>query len=234
MKAFPSSLSSSSSSSSWTMLSLLLLLWLFDVLCFAVSPLIVHSPDNVQAPVGSRVQFDCQVTGNPRPTVKWQRDSIPIPLTTSHKHQVTPDGSLVIQDVNRNDVGVYECIAENFAGTAHAEAFLEVVGELMQLTREVHSKCHWGTWPIVVLVSTGDTFQRFLCFLRDASALCWVHFCLHYVLFHSVHYLPMALVTIIYRLMMPNCSFNLIVPFLIVLPNYLLLFCLCSILDSWY
>lgn len=106
------------------------------MLYFAVSPLIVRSPDNVQAPVGSRVQFDCQVTGNPRPTVKWQRDSIPVPLTTSHKHQVTPDGSLVIQDVNRNDVGVYECIAENFAGTAHAEAFLEVVGELMQLTME--------------------------------------------------------------------------------------------------
>uniref|UniRef100_V9GWR0 Peroxidasin n=1 Tax=Lumbricus terrestris TaxID=6398 RepID=V9GWR0_LUMTE len=93
----------------------------------SVSPLIIRSPDNVQAPIGSRVQFDCQVTGNPRPTVKWQRDSIPIPLTTSHKHQVTPESSLVIQDVNRNDVGTYECIAENFAGTAHADAFLEVV-----------------------------------------------------------------------------------------------------------
>ena len=134
------------------------------MLCFAVSPLIIRSPDNVQAPIGSRVQFDCQVTGNPRPTVKWQRDSIPISLTTSHKHQVTSDGSLIIQDVNRNDVGIYECIAENFAGSSLAEATLEVVGELFELTREVQSKCHCGTW---FNAGPGDTstFGRFLVLL---------------------------------------------------------------------
>lgn len=92
----------------------------------SVSPTIERAPIDVDAPLGSRVQFDCRVAGDPTPTIKWQKDSIPVPLTTSHKHEITLDGSLVIQDVTRSDSGTYECVAENFAGTAQVQAHLEV------------------------------------------------------------------------------------------------------------
>lgn len=95
----------------------------------AAAPVLEKTPQDVDATVGSRVQFDCIVNGDPRPTIKWHRDSIPISLTTSHKHQVTGTGTLVILDVDRRDDGVYECIAENIAGSVRAFARLAVSGK---------------------------------------------------------------------------------------------------------
>jgi len=51
-------------------------------------------------------------------------------LTTSDKHSVTHDGSvLVIRDVTVRDSGDYECLATNMAGTTRAVARLTVWGQ---------------------------------------------------------------------------------------------------------
>jgi len=76
------------------------------------------------------VSFDCFVSGEPRPKVRWQRGGEPVTLTTSSKHAVTHDGSvLVIRDVNVADSGDYECVAENMAGTTRAVARFTVWGQ---------------------------------------------------------------------------------------------------------
>jgi len=62
--------------------------------------------------------------------VRWQRVGEPVVLTTSEKHDVTHDGSvLVIRDVNFRDSGDYECVAENMAGSTRAIARLTVWGQ---------------------------------------------------------------------------------------------------------
>ena len=99
-----------------------------------VPPTILKIPVDVHSPIGSQAQFDCVADGNPTPIVKWQRDNIPVQLTTSHKHQVTSAGSLIIQEVSHIDEGVYECIAENVAGVVQASAQLTVWGEFVLLS----------------------------------------------------------------------------------------------------
>jgi len=99
------------------------------VLRCAVAPAVYRPPRDTETPSGSTVTFDCFVSGEPRPTVRWQRGGEPVALTTSNKHAVTHDGSvLVIRDVTVGDSGDYECVAENMAGTTRAIARLRVWG----------------------------------------------------------------------------------------------------------
>lgn len=95
-----------------------------------VAPAIYRPPRDTEAPTGSTVSFDCFVSGEPRPTVRWQRGGEPVALTTSDKHDVTHDGSvLVIRDVTFRDSGDYECVARNMAGSTRAIARLTVWGQ---------------------------------------------------------------------------------------------------------
>ena len=59
--------------------------------------MIARGPSDVRTTSGSRVQFDCDVTGEPQPIVRWLRDAVPVPLTTSEKYLITRQGALVIQ-----------------------------------------------------------------------------------------------------------------------------------------
>ena len=95
-----------------------------------MAPAIHRPPRDAETPAGSTVSFDCFVSGEPRPTVRWQRGGEPVTLTTSDKHAVTHDGSvLVIRDVSVHDSGQYECVAENMAGSTRAVAQLTVWGQ---------------------------------------------------------------------------------------------------------
>jgi len=112
----------------------------------AVSPAVYRPPRDTEAPSGSTVSFDCFVSGEPRPTVRWQRVGEPVVLTTSEKHDVTHDGSvLVIRDVNFRDSGDYECVAENMAGSTRAIARLTVWGQshVSVLISDVVSSTDW-------------------------------------------------------------------------------------------
>jgi len=92
-----------------------------------VPPVVRRAPRDTEAPAGTTVRLECQVSGDPRPAVRWHRDGIPAPLTPSGKYDVTHDGSvLVINDVTRQDDGQYECVAANIAGTTRSVARLTV------------------------------------------------------------------------------------------------------------
>ena len=104
--------------------------------CGAVAPAVYRPPRDAETPAGSTVSFNCFVAGEPRPTVRWQRGGEPVTLTTSDKHAVTHDGSvLVIRDVTVDDSGDYECVAENMAGTTRAVARLSVWGQFFSHTK---------------------------------------------------------------------------------------------------
>ena len=95
-----------------------------------MAPAVYRPPRDTETPSGSTVSFDCFVSGEPRPRVRWQRGGEPVLLTTSDKHAVTHDGSvLVIRDVTVSDSGDYECVADNMAGTTRAVARLTVWGQ---------------------------------------------------------------------------------------------------------
>jgi len=95
-----------------------------------VAPVVYQAPRDAETPAGGTVSFECFVSGEPRPTVRWQRGGEPVTLTTTDQHAVTHGGQvLVIRRVSGADAGQYECVAENMAGTARAAAQLTVFGQ---------------------------------------------------------------------------------------------------------
>jgi len=79
-----------------------------------VPPKVVPVPPDGQFVVrkGSTITLTCQVTGNPKPTITWQRSNNMLP---SGDKMVEGD-KLVIQDVTRHHSGVYLCTGDNQVG----------------------------------------------------------------------------------------------------------------------
>lgn len=68
----------------------------------------------VRVTEGEEVVLECEVTGNPRPTVVWTRPHSPLPPGS---HSSCPANScLNIPSVTRADTGSYLCTADNGVG----------------------------------------------------------------------------------------------------------------------
>ena len=84
---------------------------------------------------GGSASFECSVSGNPKPVLKWSK--------LSSLSQIRPSavsgGKLLIKNVAGNDAGKYNCSAVNFLGKAHALVQLVVNGKFVvtQLIRLV-------------------------------------------------------------------------------------------------
>ena len=84
---------------------------------------------DVNAARGSTVTFQFQVSGQPEPTVVWERESQR--MTTDDRVIITTnDGvtSLTMHDVARDDEGLYVCCATNHLGNTVQECQLTLLG----------------------------------------------------------------------------------------------------------
>lgn len=75
---------------------------------------------------GNPLSLDCQVTGQPSPTVIWFRGSAQVLNDT--RLRVDAAGRLVFSAVFSTDAGVYRCTATNEIGLAAAETVMQVLG----------------------------------------------------------------------------------------------------------
>uniref|UniRef100_G3UHY1 Ig-like domain-containing protein n=1 Tax=Loxodonta africana TaxID=9785 RepID=G3UHY1_LOXAF len=73
-------------------------------------------------PVGSSVQLDCVVHGDPVPSVRWIKDGLP--LRGSHLRHQLQNGSLIIRRTEMDDAGRYQCLAENEMGSVEKVVLL--------------------------------------------------------------------------------------------------------------
>ncbi|KAJ8038941.1 Hemicentin-1 [Holothuria leucospilota] len=71
--------------------------------------------DDVIVFVGDTLNLECEVYGNPEPTISWQKDGAKVKF---HKRRFTKeeDGTFRIRNVRPGDRGTYTCIASNDAG----------------------------------------------------------------------------------------------------------------------
>uniref|UniRef100_A0A8C6JRK1 Obscurin-like protein 1 n=1 Tax=Melopsittacus undulatus TaxID=13146 RepID=A0A8C6JRK1_MELUD len=80
---------------------------------------------------GTDAVLSCQITGDPRPSILWEKDKIPI--EPSGRFHVEAKGdlySLLVSRATPQDSGVYVCKAKNKVGETYAAATLKVeVGE---------------------------------------------------------------------------------------------------------
>ncbi|XP_045905935.1 hemicentin-1 [Micropterus dolomieu] len=61
------------------------------------------------------VRIRCSASGYPPPRLVWTHNDMFIMATS--RHRMTPDGTLVIRNMEKKDGGVYGCLASNQAGT---------------------------------------------------------------------------------------------------------------------
>lgn len=92
-------------------------------------------------PWGQSAKLTCEVRGNPPPSVLWLRNAVP--LTSSQRLRLSRRALRVVS-VGPEDEGVYQCMAENEVGSAHAVVQLRTArpgeckqprGQELQLSR---------------------------------------------------------------------------------------------------
>ena len=88
----------------------------------------MEDPTDAEVDVGGTLIFTCRVSGDPKPDVKWMRDSAEVEID-GERYQVREDGTLIISDATENDTGEYECVAHNemgFSNSRKARALITV------------------------------------------------------------------------------------------------------------
>ena len=117
-----------------------------------VSPNFTSLPSNVTfAKEGEKVELNCRATGQPVPTIQWDKDSVMDGFTSDRyiltdkqiiksrrkfkvlihffdRFSVNRNGTLTIQNVQQEDQGFYGCTAGNAGGFKRAEFRLVVRG----------------------------------------------------------------------------------------------------------
>lgn len=89
---------------------------------------------------GDAIAYDCRATGVPRPTVEW--------VTPAGRHQQrSARPTLLMDNLNQGDTGLYTCIARSTQGASAAQTFLNVTGIQIALALErVDENCATLVW----------------------------------------------------------------------------------------
>ncbi|KAK6060664.1 immunoglobulin I-set domain protein [Cooperia oncophora] len=95
--------------------------------------LVVTVPPSVQVNsnadvtvVGDAVTLVCKATGNPPPSIRWNKGELPVNDEASGVH-LSHDGThLNIERLKSHNAGNYTCVARNEAGSAESTVLLDV------------------------------------------------------------------------------------------------------------
>ncbi|XP_076093735.1 hemicentin-1-like isoform X1 [Mytilus galloprovincialis] len=82
-------------------------------------------PSKLTVTKGVSVNLNCEMEGEPMPTVTWRKDGVIIDVE-SYRYQLIGTGSLTIHDIGVQDGGHFVCLAENVAGEVSKEFDLNV------------------------------------------------------------------------------------------------------------
>lgn len=91
-----------------------------DVPRFIIAP-----PSIMTLRVDDDVTLDCQATSKSPVTLSWEREGSPLPKDRT----VVQTGKLTIRRIQKNDYGVYTCIASSNDGKARHSTTLAVICE---------------------------------------------------------------------------------------------------------
>ncbi|KAM9189702.1 immunoglobulin superfamily member 10 [Dugong dugon] len=103
------------------------------VMIVAYPPRITNRPPrSILTRTGAAVQLHCVALGVPRPEVTWEMPDHSL-LSTAGKGRprgselLHPQGTMVIQNPQTSDSGIYKCIARNPLGSDYATTYIQVI-----------------------------------------------------------------------------------------------------------
>uniref|UniRef100_A0A8D0GWY7 Immunoglobulin superfamily DCC subclass member 3 n=1 Tax=Sphenodon punctatus TaxID=8508 RepID=A0A8D0GWY7_SPHPU len=86
----------------------------------------VQHPQSISRPVGTTAIFTCLAQGEPPPQITWVKNG-QILEPTNHVKLKNNNSTLTIYGISQEDEAIYQCIAENSAGSTQATARLTVL-----------------------------------------------------------------------------------------------------------
>ncbi len=94
------------------------------------APKFVKEPKSIDAASGELVTFECQVEGQPRPTVTWFKNSSIIKANEEIQLFYDEDNTakLIIKEAFADDSGTYIAVAKNALGSVSYSTQLNVEG----------------------------------------------------------------------------------------------------------
>ena len=84
-------------------------------------------PEDTHVQEGEGVLFQVEVTGVPRPKLRWYHDGEEV--VADYSKELSEDGSLTMPSAETKHSGVYQLVAVNSAGRVEREVKLSVRGE---------------------------------------------------------------------------------------------------------
>ncbi|VDK82636.1 unnamed protein product [Litomosoides sigmodontis] len=101
--------------------------WMCEASNIAALPIVsIHQDDNVR-PIDSAIRMECQVIGNPEPSLSWSKDGQPLISSTNGIKFSSNGKRLDIARLKQSHVGEYTCTAMNEVGTSSATVHIDVL-----------------------------------------------------------------------------------------------------------
>lgn len=94
-----------------------------------MKPELLAGPHDMHVNSGETVNMACEVEGQPKPELIWMQNTNEIGVEQAPRMQVLPSGSLRINGVESNDIGIYECIARNEMGEIKSQPIRMMVND---------------------------------------------------------------------------------------------------------
>nr|XP_003476340.1 immunoglobulin superfamily member 10 isoform X1 [Cavia porcellus] len=91
-----------------------------------------HPPKSILTREGMAFQLQCMALGIPKPEITWEMPGHTL-LSRTSKRRISesellhPQGTLVIQNSQTSDSGIYKCIAKNPFGSDYATTYVQVI-----------------------------------------------------------------------------------------------------------
>ncbi|XP_026645393.1 hemicentin-1 [Microtus ochrogaster] len=127
-------------------------------------------PSNWIEPLGGNAILNCEVRGDPAPTIQWSRKGADI--ETNHRIQQLGNGSLAIYGTVNEDAGNYTCVAANEAGVVERSMSLTLQSPPIITLEPLETVVDAGGRVILDCQATGEP-QPTITWSRQGHPIPW-------------------------------------------------------------
>ncbi|XP_004768021.1 hemicentin-1 isoform X1 [Mustela putorius furo] len=127
-------------------------------------------PSNWIEPLGGNAVLNCEVKGDPAPTIQWSRKGVDIEI--NHRIRQLVNGSLAIYGTVNEDAGDYTCIATNDAGVVERSMSLTLQSPPIITLEPVETIINAGDKVILNCQATGEPHPT-ITWSRQGQSIPW-------------------------------------------------------------